>query len=236
MALFEPHFGPVAPTWDFMPHFFRYIERTVRFISQGRPGAETVVLMNNRAFWAGKDSRDAAAAAHYAVSRELDAMNCDYDFAEDRDIASAVVTADGRLRIGAMEYRAVVLPSEAWMLDEAKVALARFEGAGGIVAHGVADLSNVPRALGITGEGVRAIRVMKRIDGDSRIWFLVNEDMKPSNVEISFPDGCPVLRYNPETDATETVAVDAQGILRHTFGPDETTIYVTGFVFGDAAW
>jgi hypothetical protein len=234
MALFEPHFGPVSPTWDFMPHFFRYIERTTRFISRGRPGAETVVLMNNRAFWAGKDDRDAAAAAHYAVSRELDAMNCDYDFAEDRDLASAVITADGRLRIGAMEYHAVVLPSEAWMLDEAKEALARFEMAGGIVAHGVAGLSKVPRTLDVTGEGACAIRVMKRIDGDSRIWFLVNEEMKPRNVEIAFPHGDPVVRYDPETDATEAVAVDAQGILRRTFGPDETAIYVTGSIFEDA--
>ena len=234
MALFEPHFGPVSPTWDFMPHFFRYIERTTRFISQGRPGAETVVLMNNRAFWVGKDGRDAAAAAHYAVSRELDAMNCDYDFAEDRDLASAVITADGRLRIGAMEYRAVVLPSEAWMLDEAKEALARFEGAGGIVAHGVAGLSKVPRTLGVTGEGARALRVMKRIDGDSRIWFLVNEDMKPRDVEIAFPYEGSVCRYDPETDATEAVAVDAKGVLRRTFGPGEATIYVTGRVFGDA--
>ena len=33
--------GPVAPYWDFAPHFFRYIERTSRFLSQGKPGAET---------------------------------------------------------------------------------------------------------------------------------------------------------------------------------------------------
>ena len=135
-----------------------------------------------------------------------------------------------------MEYRAVVLPSETWMRDETKETLARFERAGGIVAHGVAGLAKVPRTLGIAGEGARAIRVMKRVDGDGRIWFLVNEDMKPRNVEIAFPHGAPIVRYNSETDATEGVAVDANGVLRRTFGPGETAIYVTGSVFGDAVY
>ncbi len=228
MTLFEPHFGPDSPTWDFMPHFFHYIERTSRFLSQGRPGAEIVVLINNRAFWANKADRDAATAAHYAAARELDAMNCDYDFAEDRDIASAKVTADGTLRIGAMEYRAVVLPSEAWVLPEAKEALSRFEASGGIVAHGLAQLANVRRTLALSGDGARSIRVMKRIDGDRRIWFLVNEDMEDRMVEIAFPDVSTVVRYDPENDCHEAVPVGDGGVVRHVFGPGETAFFISG--------
>lgn len=228
MTLFEPHSGPVTPYWDFEPHFFRYIERTSRFLSQGRPGAEIAVLMNNRAFWAGKADSEAAASAHYDVAAALDAANCDYDFAEDRDIAVAEVLPGGRLRIGAMEYRAVVLPSETWMLSEASETLVRFEKAGGIVAHGAEELEKVPRTLRISGEGARSIRVMKRIDGERCIWFMVNEEMEERAVEIEFPQRGPVVRYDPETDACEAVALDADSILRRAFAPGESAIYATG--------
>ena len=228
MTLFEPHFGPASPTWDFMPHFFRYIERTSRFLSQGRPGAEIAVLMNNRAFWANKADRDAAAAAHYAAARELDAMNCDYDFAEDRDIASAEVTADGTLRVGAMEYRAVVLPGEAWMLREARETLARFEASGGIVAHGVGELPKLPRTLRIEGDGARAIRVLKRRDACRDIWFLFNEDMDERTVEIAFPENVGIARFDLETEGCEAVSTGPGGILRRTFLPGETALYVSG--------
>ena len=228
MALLEPHAGPVDPTWDFAPHFFRYVERTARLLSRGRPGAETAVLMNVRAFWAGGEGRGAAAAAHYAAARALDEANCDYDFVEDRDLAAAEILPDGRLRVGAMAYRAVVLPSEAWMLPEAREALARFEAAGGIVVRGAAEADKVPRTLRIAGDGARAIRVLKRVDGVQRIWFLMNEEMAERNVAIEFPDEAPVARYDAEADAFEAVATDPGGLLRHTFAPGETALYVTG--------
>ena len=226
MTLFEPHFGPAAPHWDFLPHLFGYVERTSRFLSQGRPGSEIVVLLNNRAFWAGKGPRDMAAEAHYAATRELDAMNCDYDLAEDRDLAAAEVLPGGALRIGAMVYRAVVLPSEVSMLPEAKENLARFKALGGIVACWP-DLSRVPRTLAVGGAGARAIRVMRRIDGERRIWFVVNEDLEERPVELAFSTEGGVARYDPERDTLELVDADG-GKVRGVFGPGETAIYVTG--------
>ncbi len=225
MTLFEPHYGPSSPVWDYMPHLFRYIERTSRFVSQGRPGAETVVLFNSRAFWAGKAHQDKASKAHYAVAAELDAMNCEYDFAEDRALADADVLPGGRLKIGAMEYRAVVLPSEAFMLPAAKAKIAAFESAGGVVARGL-DLARVPRALAVSGDGARAIRALSRIDGARRIWLLMNEDMESRNVELSFPGGGRVVRYDPERDVFENAAED--GTVRREFAPGETAIYVAG--------
>ena len=227
MTLLEPHAGPVDPTWDFSPHFFRYVERMTRLLSRGRPGAETAVLMNVRAFWAGAADRDAAAAVHYAAARALDEANVDYDFVEDRDLAAAEVLPDGRLRVGAMDYRAVVLPSEAWMLPEALETLARFEAAGGIVARGADCANKIPHMLRISGDGARAIRVLKRIDGARCIWFLMNEDMAEHDVAIEFPGG-PVARYDAETDVFEAVATEPNGLLRRTFAPGETALYVTG--------
>ena len=228
MTLFEPHAGPAAPYWDFQPHFFRYIERTSRFVSQGRPGATIVVLLNTRAFWAGANEAAAAAAkAHYAVAHALDAMNCDYDFAEDRDLAGAEITSGGKLRIGAMEYGAVVLPSEERVLPGAKEKVARFAEAGGIVARGI-DLGRVPRTLCVKGAGARALRVMKRIDRARRIWYVMNEDMEDRQVEIAFPEGGVVVRYDPERDAFELAS--GNGRVCRTFRGGETAIYVTGDV------
>ena len=227
MTLFEPHSGPAVPHWDFAPHFFRYIERASRFLSQGRPGAEIAVLFNTRAFWAGKEDAENAAKAHYAAAGELDAMNCDYDFVEDRDLANADIADGGRLKIGAMEYRCAVLPSEGWVLAGAKENLAKFKAAGGIVVRGL-DLAQVPRTLRVSGPGARAIRIMKRIDGDRRIWFAMNEDMEDREVTLDFPGNGRVVRYDPERDAFESVSAD--GKVRCTFRGGETAIYVTGDV------
>ena len=227
MTLFEPHSGPVAPYWDFQPHFFRYVERTSRFVSQGVPGAETVVLYGTRAFCAGSGDAAEAAKAQDAVARELDAMNCDYDFADDRDIAGAEVASDGALRIGAMRYRAVVVPFGKWLSKAAKEKVSKFEAAGGIVVRGT-DVRRVPRTLCVSGAGARALRVMKRIDGARRIWFVVNEDMEERPCEIAFPEKGPVVRYDPERDAFESVSAD--GKASHTFRGGEAAIYVTGDV------
>ena len=182
--------------------------------------------MNVRAFWAGAKDRDAASAAHYAAAKALDEANVDYDFVEDRDLAAAEILPDGRLRVGAMDYRAVVLPSEDWMLPEAQETLSRFEAAGGIVARGETQLGKAPRTLRIAGPGARAIRVLSRIDGARRIWFLTNEDLADRRVEIPFPS--PVARYDSETDALESVPVDPDGLLRRVFSPGETALYITG--------
>ena len=227
MTLFEPHSGPATPYWDFQPHFFSYIERTSRFLSQGQPGTEIVVLFDSRSFWAGRDDAAAAAKAHYAVARELDALNCDYDFAEERDIAGAEVSSNGKFRIGAMAYRAVVIPDGKWMLADTKGKLAQFEAAGGTVARGL-DLGRVPRTLRISGDGARAFRVMKRNDGARRIWFVMNEDMSPRKGRIEFPEKGPVVRYDPEHDVFESVSAD--GIVSRTFDGGESAIYVTGDV------
>ena len=227
MTLFEPHSGPVVPYWDFEPHFFRYIERTCRFLSQGRPGTEIAVLLNTRAFWAGKDYAAEAAKAHYDVASELDAMNCDYDFAEDRDLAKAGIADGGRMKIDAMEYRCVVLPSEKWILPKAKENLARFEAAGGIVVRG-RDLAHVPRTLRVSGSGARAIRVMKRKEGARQIWLVMNEDMEDRFAELCFVENGPVVRYDPERDAYERVSYD--GMVTRMFRGGETAIYITGEV------
>ncbi len=113
------------------------------------------------------------------------------------------------------------------MSNAAKEKVAKFEVAGGIVVRGT-DVRRVPRTLCVSGAGARALRVMKRIDGARRIWFVVNEDMEERQCEIAFPEKGPVVRYDPERDAFESVSAD--GTVVCAFRGGEAAIYVTGDV------
>ena len=227
MALFEPHGGPVSPCWDFMPHMFGYLENASRMLSSGKPGAEIAVLYDIRGVWAGGADREAAAWSHYAVAKALDRMNCDYDFVDDDQLAAAEVLPDGRIRVGAMEYRAVVLPTSKWMLAAAKEKCAALRAAGGVVAHGD-DLSKVPRTLRFSGPDAEMFRVAKRVDGARETWFVVNEDIGRRMAKISFPGGGRVVRYDPETDRFESVS--GAGRVSRFFEGGESAVFVTGDV------
>jgi hypothetical protein len=227
MTAFEPHSGPVTPYWDFQPHWFKYVERSCRFVSQGRPGAEIAVLYDVRGLWAGGFDRETAAWNHYAIAKTLDRMNCDYDFVDDDQIAAAVLLPGGRLKIGDMTYRAVVLPTSKWMLDAAKKKCEEFKSAGGILAS-ADDISAVPRTLALSGAYANDFRVMKRKDGDRSIWVVMNEAIYARPVSLSFPEKGAVVRYDAESDRYELLSHN--GCFRRTFAGGETSIFITGEV------
>ena len=226
MLLFEPHSGPLAPYWDFEPHWFRYVERTASYLSQGRPGAEIAVLYDVRGLWAGGADREAAAWNHYAVATALDRMNRDYDFVNDASLAAAEVTADGALRVGAMDYRALVLPTSKWLSDAARAKVGAFRRAGGLVTSG-ADLSKLPVTLAIRGRDAVHLRVLKRVDGERRIYFVVNEDPYEREAELDFAPAESVARYDVERDRLVAVS-SARGVVRWTFDGCGSAIFVTG--------
>ena len=229
MLLFEPHSGPVAPYWDFEPHWFKYIERTASFMASGRPGAEIAVYYDVRGIWAGGADRESAAWSHYAAATALDRMNRDYDFVNDESLASAEVSGDGRIRVGAMEYRALVLPTSKWMSDAARAKVDAFRGAGGVVTS-LSDLAALPETLRIAGAGARQLRVMKRIDGARSIYLVVNEDMSPASVRIRF--GGPVSRYDAELGRLVSVRQEG-GSADWTFGRYGSAIFVVGDTSGE---
>lgn len=225
MLLFEPHSGPVTPFWDFEPHWFKYVERTAAFLAQGRPGAEIAVLYDVRGLWAGGADREAAARNHYAVAMSLDRLNRDYDFVNDRSLAEAEVE-DGVLKVGAMAYRALVLPTSKWLSDGARAKVEEFRKAGGLVTDG-ADLSKLPETLAIRGRDALQLRVMKRIDGDRHIYYVVNEDPWERQVRIDFKEKGPIVRYDAERDALVGVPMK-DGSVDWFFPGCGTAIFLTG--------
>ncbi len=224
--LFEPHSGPVVPYWDYQPQFFRYIERTAAFLSQGRPGAEIAVFYDVRGLWAGGADKESAAQCHYAVATALDRMNRDYDFVNDESLSSAEVTDDGALKVGAMRYRALVLPTSKWMSDAAREKVDAFRRAGGLVTSG-ADLSRLPVTLAIRGQDAIQMRVMKRVDGRRNIYFVVNEDPWERDVKMDFCVDGAISRYDVEKDRLAAVPSDMGTVAWH-FAGSGSAIFVTG--------
>lgn len=227
MILFAPHSGPVTPYWDFEPHWFKYIERTAAFLTQGHPGAEIAVLYDVRGLWAGGADKEAAAQNHYAVATALDRLNRDYDFVNDESLAAAEVK-DGALQVGAMAYRALVLPTSKWLSDGARAKVDAFRAAGGLVTDG-ADLSKLPTTLAIRGRGRDALemRVLKRIDGNRSIYFVVNESIDARTVWIDFREKGPFSRYDAETGRLVAAPV-SNGSLAWKFPAYGSAIFVTG--------
>ena len=225
MLLFEPHNGRVNPSWDMQGQWFRYITRTCEMLSRGRPGAEIAVLYDMRGLWAGGADREAAAWNHYAVAKALDRLNCDYDLVDDDAIAAATVLPGGRLKVGAMEYAALVLPTEKWLLPAARDRLAAFERAGGVVARS-GDLARVPRTLRVTGSQPTNMRVLKRIEGRRHAYFVFNEYTWECDATLEFPEGGRIVRYDTDTDLHELVSTN--GVVARTFQGGETAIYYAG--------
>ena len=226
MLLFEPHSGPVTPYWDFEPHWFRYIERSAAFMANGRPGAETAVYYDVRGIWAGGADREAAAWSHYAAATALDRMNRDYDFVNDESLASAEVTGDGAIKVGAMAYRALVLPTSKWMSDAARAKVEAFRKAGGIVTD-VGGLAALPETLRIRGQGAVQLRVMKRIDGERNIYLVVNEAKDAVDGRLEFKETGPISRYDAECDKLMAVASDG-GRVDWRFEGCGSAIFVVG--------
>lgn len=223
MVLFEPHFGPDSPCWDFMPHFFGYVTRCCETLSRGRPGAECAVLYDTRGLWAGGADTEAAARAHEAVAAALDDLQVDYDFF-DEDILKEASVGKGVVRMGKMEYRVLVLPTSKWMTSVSRAKLAEFRAAGGIVAD-LNTLSLVPRTLRIRG-GNDVLRVMKRIDGRTSIYFLANACRGDVETEVEFPEGGRVVRFEADTGRCFIASLNGRVQMRLTGG--ESAIFFAG--------
>lgn len=223
MTLFEPHFGPAAPCWDFMPHMWEYVTRCCEILSRGRPGAECAVLFDARGLWAGGADAEAAARAHYAVAEALDNLQVDYDFF-DEDILNDAVIGEGTIRLGEMTYRTLVLPTSKWLTETSKAKLAAFREAGGVVTD-LNRLAKVPRTLLARGNG-EALRVMKRIDGRTSIYFVMNTCRHGVDTELVFPDGGRVVRFEADSGKRFVAALD--GAVRMHFAAGETAIFFAG--------
>lgn len=183
MTRIEPLGGAVRPEWDFITPFHEYVHARSAALGRGKSAAETAVLYDVRDVWAGGVDRERAATNLVVVSQALDRRHVEFDFVSDRKLAAAKLE-NGRLVVGKMAYRTLVLPYSKWMTDAAKAKVAAFETAGGRVVRGV-EVGPVPATAEVTGEGNEDIRVLKRIADAGETLYFVNEATLPRRVTLT---------------------------------------------------
>ena len=193
-----PCFGPVDPQWPIMGVFFTSLARQCAFLAQGRPCVRLAVLYDIRGIWASGDEAAETIARHEEVARRLLESQRDFDFVDDDQIAEAQILPGGALRIGAMDYDAVVLPTSRRMLAAARRKLSDFAARGGRVVEND-DFSALPKVCEVSGAGASDIRATKRACGGETLYFLVNESESPRKVRVRLDETAPLVRADTET-------------------------------------
>ena len=193
-----PCFGPLNPQWPFMDVFFNGLTRQCALLAQGKPCIRIAVLYDIRGIWACGDGAEETISRHEEVARALFEGQHDFDFVDDDQIAEAHILADGSLKIGAMSYDAVVLPTSLRMLPAARRKLNDFAACGGKVVEND-DFSALPKVCEVVGDGARDIRATKRTCGRESLYFLVNESEAPRRVHVRFAETAPIVRADTET-------------------------------------
>lgn len=211
MLLFEPHSGPVAPWWDMEKPYFEYIARTGQILADGKPEVDIAVYFDTRAFWAGGAETESAGAMHHAVADALDKMNCEFEFVDDDALAGSR-SKDGKIKIGAMSYSTLVLPSSKWMRDDARAKLEEFKRAGGKVLT-TDTLGEAKPVCRIKGRCASWLRAAKRVNGGEALYFVVNETRHEARVAIDFEEKGAVVRADPQSGDFVAVERGEDGVV-----------------------
>ncbi len=176
----RPHFVPELPNSREFADFNRWLGRMSWLCAVGKPCVSVAVYLPARDVWAGDAD---AEQRFFALCRELERRQVDFDFADDDFLAAAAVK-NGRLGNGHASYAAVFMPHTAWISDAAAASLSAFEAAGGLVAR-EGDLSAADRFASIACDRPE-LRVMKRCGEGETLYILFNEGEQ----ELTFHVNC----------------------------------------------
>jgi hypothetical protein len=216
----RPHYGPVNPLWDFLPDFHRYVARLGYLLSCGKPAIDIGLYYPVRDLWASANPADAA--AHDALARALLCRQCDFDLVDD-DLLSApsARVEDGRLLVGAIRYRTIVVGPTHWMTQAAQQRLKALEAAGGQVVR-VDDLSQIDAALAKIPPTMRCdppspdLRVLVRRWPGGGAAFLFNEGQNAYRGAASLELAGNLHEVEPATGLTRQVQADKSSDGRWT--------------------
>jgi hypothetical protein len=232
----RPHFGPVNPLWDFLPDLHRYTARIDQVLASGQPVIDTALYYPVRDMWANGNTSDPAVSGFDRLTNALLQRQCDYDVIDD-DILndSATQIVNGRLVLGAMSYRTIVIGPNQWMTDVAKQRLAAFEAAGGQVVR-VGDLGQIDSCvtriaptiqLSTASTGIRAVQ--RRWTGGGAV-FLFNEGQTAYNGTASVSLDGTIYEVEPTTGLTRSVSAakssDGRSAISVKLAPGESMLLV----------
>ena len=231
----RPHFGPVNPLWDFLPAFHRDAARLAYVLACGDPDVEIALYYPVRDIWAAGDPSSPALTGHDRLAEALLSRQCDFDVIDDdRLCASATKIQDGKLCVGPMRYRTVVVGPTDWITAASRRRLTEFEAAGGRVVR-VGELDRIVEAIAriqptvVLSPPSAGIRVQKRRWRGGGAIFLFNEARAPYKGELSNSLGVNVHEVVAATNEIRRATftpLTAPNSLAIELGPGESTLLI----------
>ena len=231
----RPNCGPTDPLWDFLPDFHRYVARLSYVLACGSPGVEVALYYPVRDFWANGDPADPAVRGHDALAQKLLSRQCDFDVVDD-DVLSdpSARTDDGRLAVGAMRYRTLVVGPTRWMSEAAQKRLKAFEAAGGTVIR-VAELGRIEAAVAAVRPAVEIDPPSSDLRATLRRWpgggatFIFNEGQEAYRGSASLKCQGELTEIAPISGHARPVAAarrDGKATIRLSLGAGESLLLV----------
>jgi hypothetical protein len=203
----------IGPLWDFLPDFHRYLARLGYVLACGQPDIETGLYYPVRDIWATGDPNDRALRGHDMLAQALLRRQVDFDIVDDDVLPDPTTRVEnGRLAIGPMRYRTIVVGPTQWMAEASKKQLDAFQAAGGQVVH-VDDLAQIDAAVAKIGPTVQLdppspdIRVLVRRWPGGGATFLFNEGEKPYVGRASIAMDGSLCEIEPATGLVRAVQI-----------------------------
>jgi hypothetical protein len=197
-----------SPLWDYMPDFHRYAARLGYTMACGKPDIDVGLYYPVRDIWANADSGDPAVQGFNKLTQSLLERQCDYDMIDDdilNDPASRV--ENGRLVLGAMSYRTIVVGPTGWMTPTATARLNAFQAAGGQVIR-ISNVNQINSAIAAITPTVQLSTASSNIRVAQRTWtgggavFLFNEGQNAYNGTATIELAGKPYQLDPATGVT----------------------------------
>lgn len=173
----RPHLDPADPLWGYADLRNGYIAELGRLLTKGKPCVPAAVYFDQRAVWAGAGTAEKALSEMRRLIREVFDRGSDFDFVDDDALCRARRTEEG-FSVGAMHYRHLLLPGNAFLSPEAAAHLAK---------EGIAPARTDELRPLLSGVSAPGLRVVKRQWGKREIYFLLNT--KNENLFLAAPPG-----------------------------------------------
>jgi hypothetical protein len=127
----RPHLDPASPLWRHQALFQDYTARLGYVLCQGKPDVDVALYFPVRDFWAAAPARSTPESrAQDEVVLEIEKHQADFDFVDD-DLLDDNAGKDGRIHVGPMTYRTLVVSPAHMLPDRTAAAMARFVRSGG---------------------------------------------------------------------------------------------------------
>jgi len=233
----RPAFGAPDPLWDFMPDLHRYVARLGYVLSCGQPEIEIGLYYPVRDLWASGDAADPALCGHDRLAQELLQRQCDFDVIDDDVLGDpSTVVEQGRLAIGPMRYRTILLGPTERMTPAAARRLDAFRAAGGQVVRVEnfdrveASLAGVKPTVGLEPRAAGLRTLVRRWPGGGAA-FVFNEGATSYRGTLSVPLEGTLREIEPATGLVRAVGASVSEKCRTvpvTLAPWQTMLLVSG--------